>query len=187
MAISAESDERHSYNVGNCTHEQMSIVIGSALMFPGWTISNILKNTVAQLVTLKFSAHLIENGKDGPFGPTISFTSGYAHSLQADGLLNAADLDNMNLFHSVVFVVSLITGGYFAARCFRAGEFYPLALIGTVVLGLLANAFATGALGGVFGRYEGRGIWLIPFCTIVSGLVLAKRNSTFNFRPRASG
>jgi hypothetical protein len=163
-------------------HEQMSIVIGSALMFPGWTISNILKNTAAQLLTFKSSAHFIESGKDGPFGPTISFTSSYAHSLQAGGLLNAADLENMNLFHSAVFVVSLIIGGYFAARCVRAREFYPTALFGTVVFGLLANAFATGALGGVVGCYEGRGIWLIPFCTIVSGLVLM-RDAT---RPRCA-
>jgi hypothetical protein len=159
-------------------HEQMPIVIGSALMFPGWTISNILKNTAAQLVTFKSSAHLIESGKDGPFGPTISFTSTYAHSLQAGGLLNAANLENMNLFHSVVIVVSLIMGGYFVARCFRAREVYPTVLA-IVMLGLLANAFATGALGGVFERYEGRGIWLIPFCTIVSGLVLAKARNTF--------
>jgi hypothetical protein len=143
-------------------------------MFPGWTIWNTLKNTARQMITFDSSLVFMKSGPDGPFSKFAFVAPHYSHSLQAQGFLNNAVLENMNIFHDIVIVGSLLLGAYFIAICLRAGEFRPTVLVAIVALGLLANAFATGALGGVFGRYEGRGIWLIPFCTLVAGLALAK-------------
>ncbi|MDX2028379.1 MAG: hypothetical protein SFW62_07065 [Alphaproteobacteria bacterium] len=157
--------------------EQASIIIGSVKMFPGWMVHNMLINTVHQLVRFESQIYFTEGDKAG-FSQEFPFAAApYAGSMQSKGLLSDAALKNMNLYHGVVAIVSLILCGLLMVRCWKAREFRPVMLAVFLALSFLANAFASGALGGVFGRYEGRGIWLIPFCAILMGLALKKKSS----------
>jgi hypothetical protein len=101
----------------NVRDEQMSIVTGSALMFPGWTSWNMLKNTARQLITFDSSLVFMKSGPDGPFSKFPFVAPYYSHSLQAEGFLNNAMLENMNIFHAIVIVGSLLLGAYFVTLC----------------------------------------------------------------------
>ena len=153
-------------------NEQFSIVLGSARMFPLWMIKNMLRNTAEQLITIKSSTL---NDNDDLFAKYPFVAEPYAKSLLGQKLLTDEALAYMNMLHACVVILSFIPLGYFLIKSSRQGELRPILLTSTVVVGLITNAFATGALGGVFGRYEGRGIWLIPFCAVVSVLVFVKK------------
>ena len=58
--------------------------------------------------------------------------------------------------------------------CLARRLYRPALLIGVIFLALLVNAFASGALGGVFGRYQGRVVWLLPFGALVAGLAVSR-------------
>jgi hypothetical protein len=84
----------------------------------------------------------------------------------------------MNWFHAGVALVGLVSGVWLSVRCFRLGNARPLLLLGTIVFGLLVNACVSGSLSEIHGRYEGRAIWLLPFCAILSGWVLVRMRRT---------
>ena len=84
------------------------------------------------------------------------------------------------LFHAGA---SLILCVVFALASLRSGDRRSAIFIGVILLGLLSNAFATGALAGVFGRYQGRAIWLLPFAAVVTGFVVV-RDRTVTARSR---
>lgn len=155
--------------------EQVSIIINAARMFPGWTARNMARNTARQLMGFESTIHFYEGEKDS-FVQKFPFAApGFADSLQGRGFLNDGALRSMNLYHRAVVIISLILCTFFAFRCYRERQFYPITLMAWVALAFLANAFVAGALAGAFGRYEGRGVWLIPFCVILSASILRER------------
>jgi hypothetical protein len=99
----------------------------------------------------------------------------------------AKDFAILNRLHAAIAGISLLICGPLSVACWRRGARLPVALLGIVLLSLLINAFATGALSGVFARYSGRAIWLLPFCDTVSWLVLRslRRNHSPNSREPA--
>ncbi len=57
------------------------------------------------------------------------------------------------------------------------GRFWPLVVI--MAVGLIANAWITGGLSGVNGRYQARVIWLLPFAAMLAVAILwASRSAT---------
>jgi hypothetical protein len=160
--------------------EAGSIVAGTIWMFPGWIARNMVNATARQLVTIasgnEFEAeHREVMRKYHPYaGPN------YPDSLQGRGLLNEENLAGMNLLHGAAVAAGLPLAILLAIVCARRRVFRPLILFGLIAVALLVNAFVTGALAGVFGRYQGRGIWLLPFFVIAAGFAL--RSWTSNYR-----
>jgi hypothetical protein len=163
-------------------NEQRSIIIGTVLTFPAWTARSVISNTLRQLVTFDSSntlrqlvtfvsaAGFYKDSRDRLLDQFAFAGTGYPGSLQDRGFLSPRAMGSVNRFHTAVIVISLLAAVYFGIRCVSAVEFRPVVLALVVALGLVANAFVCGALSGVYGRFEGRGIWLIPFCAVILGL-----------------
>jgi hypothetical protein len=64
--------------------------------------------------------------------------------------------------HLPVLVLAVLLLPIALWRAVRAGEGLRLGLLACVLAGLLANAFATGALSGPHDRYQARIVWLLP-------------------------
>ena len=156
-------------------NEEGSIVLGTVRMFPALTARNVIANTFRQLVTFGSSAELRDNSRVRLMDELAFAGRGYPGSLQGRGLLSARVMGTINGFHAVIVVFSLMLAVYFGIRCVLVHEHRRVSMALVVALGLVVNAFACGAFSGVFGHFEGRGIWLIPFCAIV--LMLATDTS----------
>lgn len=162
--------------------EEGRVVLGTVRMFPAWVAGNMLSETARQLVTIRSETWLRPASPGAePVPHRYAYAApDFAASLQGrDMLPNAAKGSKgakiftvVNDAHAAVAGISLLLCGPLAFACWRRGAPLPVALLGVVLLGLLINAFATGALSGVFGRYGGRVIWLLPFCDVVSCCVL---------------
>ncbi len=154
--------------------EAGAIVRGTIKTYPLQVASHMLENTARQLVTIQsgmeFDPITWVNMEE--LFPFIARDAG--GTLQFRGLLGDNLLRPINETHAAVAVASLLIGIFLAWRCLSAGLYAPGTLVLTVLTGLLANAFTTGALGGVFGRYEGRMIWLLPFSACLAGIALAR-------------
>lgn len=152
--------------------EAGSIVAGTIRMFPGWVGANMLNGTARQLVTIISETQFPDADRESVRTRYFFAGPNYPVSLQGLGMLDEEHLAGINLFHTAVAVIGLLLAVLLAAVCVRRREFRPVVLLGLIALSLLANAFATGALAGVFGRYQGRGIWLLPFFVIAASFVL---------------
>jgi hypothetical protein len=151
-------------------NEQKSIIIGTVLTFPAWTARSFISNALRQLVTFDSAAWFYKDSRRWLLDQFPFAATGYLGSLQDRGFLSVRAMGSVNRFHTAVIVISLLAAVYFGIRCVSAVEFRPVVLALVVALGLVANAFVCGALSGVYGRFEGRGIWLIPFCAVILGL-----------------
>ena len=154
--------------------EEGRIFLGTIRMLPGQVVDNVLANTMEQLVTPGFSteftpAHGVQIMQDAPYAGRE-----YRQSREAKGWLSDNNLSSMNWFHAGVALVGLVCSVWLAMRCFQLGNARPLLLLATTVFGLLVNACVTGSLSEIHGRYEGRAIWLLPFCAVLSGWVLVR-------------
>jgi hypothetical protein len=85
----------------------------------------------------------------------------------------APDLAAINFIYALVVVASLVgTVVILAISGFPAG-LTEFSLV--VAVGIVANAFVTGALSGVYDRYQARIIWLVPFVFATSVAVSLRR------------
>jgi hypothetical protein len=149
--------------------EQRSIIIGTVLTFPAWTARSVISNILRQLVTFDSAAWFYKDSRRWLLDQFPFAGTGYLGSLQDRGFLSVRAMGSVNRFHTAVIVISLLAAVHFGIRCVSAVEFRPVVLALVVALGLVANAFVC-TLSGVYGRFEGRGIWLIPFCAVMLGL-----------------
>ena len=108
------------------------------------------RNTILQIMQFKTNIAVVEPAVFGKF-PFVE--APYRKSLQSSELWKAPTLDRLNEFYVIVVIASL------AVMLIYRNNAPELVLM--VLSCLFINAFATGALGGVVGRYEGRGIWLL--------------------------
>ena len=154
--------------------EQGPIVAATALMFPGRVVSNMLAGTTRQLVTISAATEFNDTDQRTMERLYAFVSRDFADTLQGRGLLTDPNLEGINSLHATVAIASLPLCILFALACLRSCNRQAALLVGIVLLGLLANAFATGALAGVFGRYQGRAIWLLPFAALVASLVFAR-------------
>lgn len=152
--------------------ESGPIVAGTIRMFPGWVGANMVGAMARQLVTIASDTWFPEVDRER-LRTRYSFAGpNYPASLQGQELLDEKNLAGMNLLHATVAAAGLALAALLAVVCVRRRAFRPVILFGLILLALFANAFVTGALAGVFGRYQGRGIWLLPFFVIAASFVL---------------
>ena len=152
--------------------EAGSIITGTIRMFPGWVARNMLQATARQLITVDSGTWFPEVDRTSVRARYTFAGPHYQDSLEGRGLLDEGHLAGINRLHGAVSALSLIAAVPLAGACARRRAFRPAVLLAMILLSLLANAFITGGLAGVFGRYEGRGVWLLPFFVIAAGLVL---------------
>lgn len=149
--------------------EQGEVVVGTVLRFPREVIGNALSATGWQLVTIESEAQFNDADRWKLPARYPYAAAAFEGSLQDRGLLSKPSLAQVNRLHGWVAALSALAVVVLAALCARRGRWLPVALAAVVALALLANAFTTGALSGVYGRYQGRMIWLLTFCAFVAG------------------
>lgn len=157
--------------------ESGSIIAGTTRMFPGWVAGNMAKATALQLVTIASEANFHPDQQRAVRTHYPYLGPDYGNSLQGRGLLNEGSLAGMNRFHAAVAAAGLAAAGLLAAACARRRAFRPIILLGLIALSLVTNAFVTGALSVVSERYQGRGVWLLPFLVIAAGLDLLRSDA----------
>lgn len=154
--------------------EAGTVVSGTIAMFPLQVAGHMLANAARQLVTFGSETQLSPEEwrqfqRDGlPISRTV------ANTLQSRGGLDRPALDTINTLHAVVVAVSLLAALLMLRPLLARRLVRPASLIGMVITGLLANAFVCGAFGGVFARYQGRVIWLLPFAALAAALALCR-------------
>ena len=144
------------------SEEARAVVTAAILEFPGAVAVAAFRNTVSQFGQVAIGDALIQDGLEG--GVTNSLTQyflpgeteRFRASRQAhDGL--RAWASPLNLPHALLLVLGTIAITSIATRWQS-----PLGRFATLILvALVANAFATGALSGPHDRYQARIAWLV--------------------------
>ena len=150
------------------------VMLGTAAMFPGWLAWTMAANTVRQLVTFGADTQLDPEEWDTVRRDPAPLARVFSATREARGEVWWV-LPWLNLvFDSVAALSAAVAlGAWWRAR--RSGLVTITALIVTVLVILLANAFLCGALSGVFARYQGRVEWLLPFAAALAWEVLTPR------------
>lgn len=150
--------------------EAGAVIEGTIAMFPAEVAGHMLANAARQLVTFRSETQFTPEDWADQRRQDTPIARALAGTLQARGVFERPALDGVNAAHAGIALASLAAALVLLFRAAAMRLFRPAALIGTVITALLANAFASGAFGGVFGRYEGRVIWLLPLAALTAGL-----------------
>ena len=147
--------------------EQGEVVLGTLLRFPREVIGNALSATAWQLATIESEAQFNDADRWKLPARYPYADAAFEGSMQDRGLLSKPSLAHVNRVHGWVALSSAIGAAVSAILCARRRQWLPALFTAVVALALLANAFTTGTLSGVYGRYQGRLIWLLTLCAIV--------------------
>ncbi len=158
--------------------EAGTVIRGTIETYPGAVIGHMLANTLRQLVTIRSETQFRPDEWAKFESDGTPLARQVAHSLQAQGAFERPALNGINALHAAVAILSLFAAVPLLARALALGQRRPALLLLSVLLGLLSNAFACGAFGGVFGRYEGRVIWLLPFAAVTAALALSRSGAS---------
>ena len=171
--VNRDADGRPRFLGGALLSAEAAQIVGETLRaHPLAVIGSMLRNTLRQLVTVgtgdtlgpeNLATALRPRIAEGfPPGELAAFDAG----MQARGVLRAAVAPWAPLQMAVLLLALpvLLLGGW---RAWRAGDALALAFLGAVLLGVLANAAATGGLSGVFPRYQARIAWLLPVAALL--------------------
>lgn len=153
--------------------EAGAIIKGAVKEYPFVQIKAIAQNTLDQLVTFSVGEQLKSTLKLEAINHFFHsrFPGSYQHYLnsqQSRGKLPVVT----NFLNPIYFVVVLLAIANIAITLFiqvRKGisTNYSFIVIGILFIFEVANAMVTGALSGVFDRYQSRVIWLIPAVSIL--------------------
>ena len=162
--------------------EADAIVYGTILAYPIQVLRNALYATRRQFVTI--ASELVigpDTGQIASWNPYAE--AGFRNSRQADGLAASGQMAPFNQIHRVVYL--LATGLMLLAivPLWRQG-LRPLAvLIAVTIAALAGNAFLTGVISDIAGRYQGRIAWLPTLLTVSAPVLLWRMRATMR-RPR---
>ncbi len=140
----------------------------------------LARNTLRQLLLIEAGDTLGPDHLAAAVRPRIaegfsaSELAGYDNALQSRGVLPAAVAPFLAP-HRPVLIAALALAPLALWWAWRAGDGMGAALLLFVLLGCLANAFATGALSAPTPRYGARIAWLLPIAVVVAFLPLRRR------------
>jgi hypothetical protein len=135
-----------------------------------------LRSTLRQLTHISHGDGLVPQREyTNPYWKVLEFApyeiKAYLSSLQNRGQLHFDDL-NARFYGAELLALVVAAAVVACARRSAAARYTPLLLLLLIVsMGLVANAFVTGALANVLDRLQGRVAWLLPFAAL---LVLAE-------------
>ena len=145
--------------------EADAIVVGAVRLFPLQVLGHMVANSARQAVTFQSETQLSPAEWARVQQDDSALAQATRNTLQGRGWFERPNLNAINGVHEVVVGLSLLAAcGMLVFRERLGGR--ATALLAIVLLALAANAFVAGALGGVFARYEGRVIWLLPFAVV---------------------
>ena len=132
----------------------------------------VLRNTLRQIVTAGIGDTLGPEHLATALRPRIAEgfppheLAAFDAGLQAQGRLGGA-VGWLAPIHAAALLLALPLLGLAGLRAWRAGDARALALLAFVLVGVAANAAATGGLSGVFPRYQARIAWLLPVAALL--------------------
>ena len=158
--------------------ESGQVVAGTVAMFPLQVAGHMLANGARQLVTVQSETLLTpdewrELGSGGSPVAT-ALTASLADTRQARGDFDRPALDVVNAVHAGTALLCVPAAAFLFVAALRRRLVPAAGLLAMVVIGLLTNAFISGAFSGVFGRYQGRVVWLLPFAVLAAALALRR-------------
>ncbi|HYZ62779.1 MAG TPA: hypothetical protein VE650_10030 [Acetobacteraceae bacterium] len=163
---------------GRIRAEAGQIVWGTIRMFPGRVARDALANTARQLVSIRSVDGFPPERWDQLQRADTMLRRDAGHSVQSTGALRDGErLREVNLLHQAVAVAGLVLCLALVWPAIGAGLLRETWLIVLVLASQLVNAFVSGALSGVFDRYQGRIVWLVPFTALACGLSLLRRRA----------
>ena len=158
--------------------EAREIVAETVKREPWAVFSAIVRNTLRQLVLIRPGDTLVGDILPTALRPRIA--EGFpARELRAyDGALQSRHLlePEMRGFGPLDEVVMLLALPLLGFALWRRREAMAWRLAALVLMGLLANAAATGGLSGPHDRYQARIVWLLPAAAVL--LLMPKRRET---------
>ncbi len=153
--------------------EAAEIIRETLLREPLGVLRAAAANTLRQLVRVRVGDALVPDHLAGSVGwqLAVGFPARerrwFAASLQARGLLPGAAAPFLWPHRAVLLLGALacLLAGWRAAV---AGDMRRLGLVACVLVGVVANAAATGALSGPHDRYQARIAWLMPLAGLLA-------------------
>lgn len=144
------------------------VVRGTLAAHPGQVAGAAARNALRQLLDIRAEIKLDPGATE-----FLRVQSPYAW----DGLMRSAEgrrrltqdaIAPMNRLHEVVAALGALACLPLAVAMARRRQVAALALLAAILAGMLANAAVAGGLSGVFGRYQGRIVWLVPFWALLA-------------------
>lgn len=168
--VNRDADGHPRFLGGALLSAEAGAIVGETLRaHPVAVVEAMLRNTLRQLVTIGIGDTLGPENLANALRPRIAEgfpareSAAFDASLQAQGIL-AQRVMPLNAIYPVVLLLSLPLLGWLS---WRRRDGVALALVGFVVVGVAANALATGGLSGVFPRYQARIAWLLPLAAML--------------------
>ncbi|MDT7952739.1 MAG: hypothetical protein RQ966_14650 [Acetobacteraceae bacterium] len=155
--------------------EAAALVASTIRAYPLDVASHMISNAARQLVTFASATEYPPADRRAAEQAGIPIALALAGTVQARDGFEAPALDRINAAHFGVITLCAAASLGSLIALLRRRLTRPAALLATVLTGLLSNAAFTGAVAGVFPRFEGRVIWLLPFAVMAAALAL--RNS----------
>lgn len=154
-------------------------IVGETLRaHPLAVIATALRNTLRQLVTVGVGDTLGPENLATALRPRLaegfppSELAAFDASLQRHDALRQAVAPLLPLYDAFLLLVLPLLA-WQAWRAVRARDAVALGCLAFILVGVLANAAATGGLSGVFPRYQARVAWLLPLAALL--LIAPKR------------
>jgi hypothetical protein len=144
--------------------ESGAIVMGTLLRYPVEEAKAEVMNVVRQFFDVGVEEFaLLPQDRIAPIPALRPVIAAYGQSAIAKG---AMPLSAISLVMQLIYVAAL--AGLCIALMMRAVEGPGARFAVAVLVGVLANAIVSGAISGVFDRYQGRVAWLVPLALAVS-------------------
>ena len=149
--------------------EGMAIIIGTIESYPLWTLQTMISNTFEQLTQggigfADFPSHTKPSRNIANYYPA-DFVA-YLNSRQNHSELFIVPA--LSILHMAIVAAGSLYCCMLAIVWVRKRHWLALKFLFTVSLGILLNAFVTGALSEPIARYQSRMTWLIPLVALAS-------------------
>jgi hypothetical protein len=174
--VNRDAEGRARFLGGALISAEAGAIVGETIRAHPFAVAEaILRNTLRQLATAGIGDTLGPDHLAAALRPRIAEgfppreLAAYDAALQPRGLLRDA-LPPLAPLHAALLLAGL---ALLILGALRSGDRYALAFAVAILLGLLANAAATGGLSGVFPRYQARIAWLLPVGALL--LLLPRR------------